>query len=490
MEEAKKMIVRSAKILSPDNLSDRFSVAYEYVPENQDERNFGSLYFIIEIMRTDEIAQEIAQKIVSTMIDEFYHNLYLDQFTSFELGLKKVNEELAQIAESNNLNWYGKLNSVIATFAGNSLHLTQTGNAEAYLVRANSVSHISQGLSSPGDRVAARHPFVNIASGNLSVNDKIFLASSELLNHISLEKLRKYASEGSPAVVANNISKQLKKEGVVAVDTLILEATTDDLLSMEAPVDLPDEVWLEEPKKIAETLIKLGKNYGSKAWTIAKKTAASILSFSKEKGVPALITAAKSGASFLKNKYSSIRKSTDKKSSKDIFAKTSLDSSATEPVVIKGKIKDKHLTKTPKKLKVPNVFSNYLDEGKNLISSLIAKIGLSPSNPNFAKNSKRAVIASIAILLVIFAVSLTFLGAKERKEIKQVKQALTSLRHGTRKNLQKQLFITMTKLKPENSSMRLWRWLSKPIPKSKAMNIKSLPRLFRINCTRWTIFSS
>ena len=416
MEQQGKLAIRLGKILSPEKLPDRFSVAYVYVPEKPDERAYGSLYFVIEIMRTDDLAEEASQTIVSTMIDEFYHNLYLEPFVSFEIALKKANESLQALAERNETIWYQKLNGLIACVSSETLHLSQTGSAEAYLIRANSISHISQGLFVPGDRSSSYQPFLNIASGTIQAGDRLFLSSSELFNHVSLERLRRIASEGGSAVIINQIAKILRKEAVTAVDCLVLEAASEDLLSGSHIASAADEVWLEEPKKLADSLIAGSKEFQNKAKIFSREFLAKSITFYKDVAKPAIsnvlsktkeLTHKTSDATKeMLNKHRSETAKIAKEHPRDIFEGPGKN---VQEVVDQAHWKDK-LSAAVK------VAKEGATKSTSKLNPYLEKVGLTKASPNFSRNLRRVIIAGVIVLLIIFGISLTRLGSKAKNE--------------------------------------------------------------------------
>lgn len=96
-------------------------------------------------------------------------------------------EEALKVANLNAKKWFSddskKPDMVIAYFDFNQLHLTQAGQAESYLVRDNSVSQISEASEQEEDL------FLNILSGEVSVNDTILLSSSRLLRFVTTNQV-------------------------------------------------------------------------------------------------------------------------------------------------------------------------------------------------------------------------------------------------------------------------------------------------------------
>ncbi|HRY60500.1 MAG TPA: hypothetical protein P5096_03925 [Patescibacteria group bacterium] len=220
--ENENYVVKVGKILSRQKKPDRYTLVSILKPQTIEEKNHGIIYFIIEILSTDPSMMRVAKLIEKTTIDEYYQNLS-DGLTSLENALKKINERLASLADEGEIGWIGKINAVIAVLEQNILHVTQSGNLEAYLVRNHQITHITENLSSPNEKPNPIKTFINIASGDLIVGDKVIISTSELFYHFSLDDLRRIAAKFSPSIAAAYIVKMLRKEEIESINTLILE---------------------------------------------------------------------------------------------------------------------------------------------------------------------------------------------------------------------------------------------------------------------------
>lgn len=162
-------------------LADTFSVA-------RDSNNFIQLKTLKSPRTEDEIwtafkiegdtkyARSTVQAILDTLDEAFFDNLEMSAYDRFEHALKEVNLSYKNLVEKRGTHGVGKISAIIAIFSGNELHLTQTAEAEAYLIRKTKLSLISEGLSGRSEDL-----FVNIASGELMPEDKILFSTSRLL---------------------------------------------------------------------------------------------------------------------------------------------------------------------------------------------------------------------------------------------------------------------------------------------------------------------
>ena len=64
----------------------------------------------------------------------------MEPYLRFEVALKAVNNVLSEFKSQKVSGYIGNLNVIIAAIVGNELLLTQSGDAEAYLIRKRYVS--------------------------------------------------------------------------------------------------------------------------------------------------------------------------------------------------------------------------------------------------------------------------------------------------------------------------------------------------------------
>lgn len=254
---AKKLVSRTAKVLSEtkknkDNIAT--AIAYEHIPRNKEELNHGSIYAVIELEDNSGRAEEIAERIISVLNDSYYKNLDIEPLESFEASLAKINEELTERSSEGQINWLGKLNAVLAIFSDNTLHVTQTGKAEAYLYRGEHTMHITEDLA--GDSINPQRTFKNIASGALTEKDKVALVTPGVFYKISKSELKEFTTNHSPNIASENISKMLSGEsGTIKPNAvLLMEIVSPESFVTDDTVMDPDESWVEEKKDNIEEI--------------------------------------------------------------------------------------------------------------------------------------------------------------------------------------------------------------------------------------------
>jgi len=253
-----KLVFRTAKLLSDARKVRQDSgvaIAYEFQPKDQDEKNHGSLFAVIEIEGPTNSCQEIVELIVDVLHEEYYRDLDKDALESFEATLSKINEELADITDQGKIHWLGKLNAVLGVIQDKTVHLTQAGNAEAYLFRKDIMSNITKGLA--GDNINPLRTFINIASGELQEDDRLGFFTPGIFFHLSKDELKKYVTKFNPNIAISHLAELLEGlNGQRRSSALIIEVLTPDALANFTLDDAPEEVWVQETKKGVEAITK------------------------------------------------------------------------------------------------------------------------------------------------------------------------------------------------------------------------------------------
>lgn len=177
-------------------LADTFSVARDsdhfiQLKTLKKPRVEDQVWIAFEIVGDTKFARSTVQNIIEIIEEVFFSNLELDAYERFENTLKEINIIYKNIVKKKGIKSLGVINALIAIYSGNELHLTQSKDAEAYLIRGNKLSPISEGLSGKSDDL-----FVNIASGELMSEDKVIFSTSRLLRLATHAQLAQICADG------------------------------------------------------------------------------------------------------------------------------------------------------------------------------------------------------------------------------------------------------------------------------------------------------
>lgn len=147
------------------------------------EEDAGQLFVSIEIQNNPADAEVIAETIFDSARKIFFSDLEKDVYDRFEDALKEINSAINGFKSETVSKFIGNLHVVIGVVAGKELYLSQTGDAEAYLMRKKYCSVITEGLSDPTETEG--ETFKNIASGTIEPGDFVIFATTRLLRYIS-----------------------------------------------------------------------------------------------------------------------------------------------------------------------------------------------------------------------------------------------------------------------------------------------------------------
>ncbi len=269
-----KLASRASKLSLPSQESNFFSTAYAVSPEDLALKPLGKLYIALEIANPGEDNKEVGNALLESLKEEYYNDPSREVLESFEAALQKANETLADLTEAGKTNWLGKLHMIIAVLAGDTLHLAQSGGAEAYLARGEQIVKISEGLTETDEEPQPLKTFENIASGNIEEDDRVIISTPELFYHASLEEIRRGLKDKNPEEAAKEISEKLRgEEGIGNLAALFVEIATEEKFA-EEPLSsaLPEK---EKEDDIINDIKEDAKNLGDKTkekFKIAQKS--------------------------------------------------------------------------------------------------------------------------------------------------------------------------------------------------------------------------
>ncbi len=213
-------------------IADTFSVARDsdhfiQLKTLKSPRTDDQVWLSTEIVGDSKYARATSQSIIDTMEDVFFDNFELSVYERFEQALKEVNIILKSLKEKRGKS-FGQINTIIAVFSNNELHITQSNNAEAYLIRQNKFSMISEGLSSKSEDL-----FVNIASGELMPDDKLIFSTARLLRLATHSQIVQLFNDGVAEAIEATRDLTMNDEelslGVVAIHAKLIQKASTKL---------------------------------------------------------------------------------------------------------------------------------------------------------------------------------------------------------------------------------------------------------------------
>ncbi len=248
------------------------TTSYVHIVTEKAVASDAELYLVVELPLFNPAAEssceKIALAIAGTLRRAYRRNVGQ---ASFESAIAQVNDELGKLASMGQTHWIDKLNCIIGVKDGTTFTVATCGKIAAYIYRNGEFTDIS----TPTQPSHPLKTFENYASGRLRLGDILILSTTQLYNHISVDRFKNILSgSGSNFLIATQTIIELLKENAGP------EVAFGTILNMQVmPGQTPDgEIDLEN--YVAEQPRRFNLLY--KAWGSIK----SVLVFDKDARKP------------------------------------------------------------------------------------------------------------------------------------------------------------------------------------------------------------
>lgn len=199
--------------------------SFSYAREANGEMPREEVFAIFELADRPNGSEDLIRTVFQTLQEICFIGQNQDSYERFETALKEVNAVVAEFRESLPNKNLGRLNAVIGLLGGRELHITQAGEAEAYLVRKGALTTVTEGLAGDG---AAMDAFVNIASGRTENHDKLLLSTERLLRYATKNELTKIFSPHKEVTSGlEELDEIIVLEGAQTTGVLALDIVTE-----------------------------------------------------------------------------------------------------------------------------------------------------------------------------------------------------------------------------------------------------------------------
>ncbi len=180
---------------------------YVFVMAEKVDATDSELYAVCELPMLNPAASTDCQRIceaIAAAMRRGYRSLVNEN--TFENTLAHINDELGKLAGLGKTHWVGKLNAIVAVKNGSTLYLSSTGKMTALLVRDNKFATITESET-------AKHPlktFENLSVGTLRLDDLLIFSTTQLFNHISIDRMQNILSDALLGEAATEIIEILR----------------------------------------------------------------------------------------------------------------------------------------------------------------------------------------------------------------------------------------------------------------------------------------
>lgn len=212
--------------------SQTFVRSFSYTREASGEMPREEVFAIMELADRPSGGEDLIRTVFQTLQEICFLDQGQDAYERFETALKEVNAVIAEFRETLPNKNIGRINAVIGFLSARDLHITQAGEAEAYLIRKGALTTVTEGLAGDDEAVDA---FMNIASGKTENHDKLLLTTERLLRYATKNELTKIFS---PHKEITNGLEELDEiivlEGAQTTGVLALDIVTEAVASRAA----------------------------------------------------------------------------------------------------------------------------------------------------------------------------------------------------------------------------------------------------------------
>lgn len=193
------------------------------------------VFALVELPDRPAGGEDLIRAIFQSLQEICFLDQNQDSYERFEAALKEINAIIAEFRSSLPNRGLNRINAIIGFISGRELHFTQSGEAEAYLIRKGALTTITEGLA--GDENAV-DVFVNIASGKTENRDKVILSSERLLRYATKNELTKIFSTNKEIGLAlEELDEIIVLEGAQTTGVFALDIVTEAIATRSATVE-------------------------------------------------------------------------------------------------------------------------------------------------------------------------------------------------------------------------------------------------------------
>lgn len=250
------------------------ATSYVYTLAETVDSSGAELYMICELPLFNPAAAEECQRIseaIAASLRRSYRRPAANG--TFENALTVINEELGKLQNLGKTHWLGKLNAVIAVKLRTKLSVTSVGKITALLHRDGNFAPVAE-PSTP------HHPlktFENFSEGKIRLGDLLVLSTSQLFNHISIDRFKNILKRNDLPDTAQEVIGTLNDVmgPEVACGTILAKQVPAGSMDAEEEVDLgaymaapkvasinQSSDWLDRMKNMSATALTISKTVG------------------------------------------------------------------------------------------------------------------------------------------------------------------------------------------------------------------------------------
>ncbi len=182
--------------------------SFVYVVAEKSSGSDAELFVVAELPMLNPAAEESCQRICLAIFSALKRSYRQKPGpNTFENALGQINEELGKLASGGQTQWIDKLNAIVGVKNGRGFDISTCGKVSAFLLRNSEFTDIS----CSSDRSHPLKTFETFASGKIHLNDLLILSTTQLFNHLAMDRFLKII-ESVPFLTAAQTIIEILKE--------------------------------------------------------------------------------------------------------------------------------------------------------------------------------------------------------------------------------------------------------------------------------------
>ena len=239
---------------NPAGKKDSVCGVFSYEALNTEDATLGNLYIVGKISNVPKKKYKNSDFLLSLLASaikrEFYSNRQRTTLEALESALQSANIYLSDFAKKGHREWIGNLHVACLVFSKDLIHIGQTGNMIIQLFRSGTVSNINKKFQNTEDCDPTK-TFSNIASGQIEEADKIIIATHDISEILTLQKIKELIVYPTTDKLYHYIKDNLT---VPSLACLLLEAETQKPKDEETKLEIIEEKPIEIKISLKEIL--------------------------------------------------------------------------------------------------------------------------------------------------------------------------------------------------------------------------------------------
>lgn len=183
-------------------------------PTPLEEKSLGRAFALIEFDQAEAFTEHIVQAIDETFSEALYRSADFDAEAAFERALHKVNTTIHDLINAHGEAWTYQCNALLGVIHDTSVYVSTTGKVDGYLIQGEAITDIIQ--RSQTAEVQPLKLFSSIVAGKCPDKGGLLFATGNLLDYLSLEKLRRIVKDRTAGEAVEYLTTVLSEQDTLA----------------------------------------------------------------------------------------------------------------------------------------------------------------------------------------------------------------------------------------------------------------------------------